>query len=281
MMTRRRSFLTRVSLAARLAPPARRPIAIANWKMYLSSTESVRAAQALRTLVGRLGRRVEVVLCPAFPSLQAVRAALADSRIALGAQDVHAELSGPYTGDVSVTNLRGLTQYVIVGHSERRERYGETDDAVAQKVRRVLSSGLHPMICVGETAEERDDGETTVVVRRQVQNILQGVPALSLARCVFAYEPRWAISRGPGKPAPQPDPRDASEIIRFIRKVAADRAGQRYAERLRVVYGGSVESRTCRAFVCEPGVDGALVGGASTKPAEFAAIIQEILRCHS
>lgn len=260
----------------------RRRIAIANWKMYLGAAECIRAARAIRSGAGRVASRdVDIVLCPPSPSLAPVKEALGSTRVSVGAQDVHAELSGPYTGDVSVLQLRGMVRYVIVGHSERRERYGETDELVAQKVRRVVAAGLSPIVCVGETAEERGDGDTIAVVRRQVETVLHGVSALSLARCVVAYEPRWAISQGPGRPAPQPEPGDPAEVIRLIRKIASDHAGRRYAERLRVIYGGSVDAKTCCAFVREPGVDGALVGGASTKPSEFLAIVRAIATCRS
>lgn len=245
--------------------------------MYLGSDESVRAAKVLRVLLGRVaGKTIDVVVCPSFPSLRSVQDALRGSRLALGAQDVHHELSGPYTGDVPVAQLKGLVQYAIVGHSERRQHHGETDTLVAQKVLRVLSAGFHPVICVGETAEERDGGKTVERVAEQSRVIFQRVPGLSLARCVVAYEPIWAIGSGPDEPAAQPDPEDVVQVMGLIRRRAADHAGQRYAERLRVVYGGSVRAEQAAALAKEPGVDGFLVGGASTKPAEFAAIVKHV-----
>jgi triosephosphate isomerase len=259
----------------------RRPIVIANWKMYLSAAATLRAARATKALAARAATRVDVVLCPSFPLIPAVAAVAKGSRIRVGAQDLHAELQGPYTGDVSAEHLRGLVTYAIVGHSERRRYHGETDELVAQKVRRALHAGLHPIICLGETAEEHTDGETVAVVRRQVDRILTGVPVLSLAHCVFAYEPVWAVSQGVGRPSPQPTPGDAAQVMGLIRKVAADRAGRRYAERLRVVYGGSVDTKTARAFAAEPGVDGVLVGAASTSPVELNRIIRDVLACHS
>lgn len=263
-------------------PSERQPIVIANWKMYLGSAEGIRAARVIRALVSRAaGRVVEVVVCPSFPLLSAVREEFKNSRVQVGAQDAHAEAAGPYTGDVSVTNLRGLVRYVIVGHSERRQFHGETDETVGRKLRQVLHAGLRPVVCVGETAEERDRGETVAKVHRQVQALVSTIPALSLTRCVFAYEPIWAISAGPDRPQEQPDPADAAEVIGLIRKVSADVAGRRYAELLRIVYGGSVTAKSVTAFVSEPGVDGVLVGGASTKPAELAAIVREVRTCHS
>lgn len=260
----------------------RRAIVIANWKMYLSASESVRAARSTRTLTVRLaGRSVDIVLCPAFPLLPAVREALKGSRLQLGAQDLHHEASGPYTGDVAAAHLRGLARYVIVGHSERRRWHGETDEQVAKKMHRAVRAGLLPIVCVGETSEERDAGETVAKIRRQVSLLAAAVPALSLARCVFAYEPIWAISRGPGQPSPQPEPADAAHIVGLIRRVAAETAGHRHAERLRIVYGGSVDGRTVSTFISEPGVDGVLVGAASTTPADFFAIVREVIRCRS
>lgn len=260
-------------------PRSRLPVAVANWKMYLSAAESVRAAEGLRALVGTLSRRMEIVVCPSFPMLSAVRQALGQSRILLGAQDVHAELRGPFTGDVSVDHVRAHVRYVIVGHSERRQHHGETDAAVQGKTARVLTAGLHPIVCVGETAEERDRGDTIKKIRSQVATIVENLPVLDLPRLLFAYEPIWAISAGPNSPAEQPEPREVVEVVGLIRKVASDIGKPRYASQMRVLYGGSVTARSVRPFVSEPGVDGVLVGGASTKPAEFAGIIKEILAC--
>lgn len=258
-------------------PGGRRPIVVANWKMYLGATATVRAARATRLLTARMATRVDLVLCPAFPLLQAVNAVLKGSRIQMGAQDLHHELAGAYTGDVSADHLRGLVRYALLGHSERRRDHGETDEIIAKKVRRALKAGLQPIICVGETAQEREDGDTVATVRRQVERALADIPVLSLAHCVFAYEPIWAISQGVGRSSTQPSPDDAAHIMGLIRKVAADRAGRRYAERLRVVYGGSVERKTVGAFVEEPGVDGVLVGAASTNPVGLNQIVREVL----
>lgn len=255
---------------------------IANWKTYVGAAESVRAARSLRALLQDVaGKAADIVLCPSFPSLAAVAGVLAGSRLLLGAQDVHHEVGGPYTGDVPVTHLRGIVRYVIVGHSERRRLHGETDALVAQKVSRAVAAGIHPIICVGETAEERAAGKTIARVAEQVRAVLPALSSLALGAAVFAYEPVWAISAGPRKPAPQPAPHEAAELIGLIRKLAAGRAGAASATRLRVVYGGSVAPDTACAFVSEPGVDGYLVGSASTKPAGFTAIVREVLRCRS
>lgn len=262
-----------------LMPGDRRPIVIANWKMYQGASATLRTTRAARVLTARMAGRADVVLCPPFPLLPAVQAVLRGSRLQVGAQDVHQERAGPYTGDVSAEHLRGLVRYAIVGHSERRRHHGETDAMVAQKVRAALRVGIRPIICVGETAEERADGKTVARVRAQVERVVAGIPALSLAHCVFAYEPIWAISTGIGQPSPQPLADDATHVMGLIRKVAADCAGRRYAERLRLVYGGSVDAKTVRSFVSEPGVDGALVGAAATNPAELARIVKEVLTC--
>jgi triosephosphate isomerase len=249
--------------------------------MYLGTVESLRAAESIRALASRLARRIDVVVCPSFPLLPQIREVLARSRILLGAQDVHAEERGPFTGDVSAEHVRSFVRFVIVGHSERRAHHGETDETIAKKVERVLKAGMHPIVCVGETAEERDAGETIKKVRTQVATILQGLPVLELPRILFAYEPVWAISAGLGEPSQKPEPGEVAEVVGLIRKVASDLGERRYAQQMRVLYGGSVTAKTVRPFVSEPGVDGALIGGASTKPAEFIAIVKEILACRS
>lgn len=265
-------------MSARLG--VRRPIVIANWKMYLGGPESLRTARAIRVLLSRVSSRsVDVVLCPSFPLLAGVRDVLGGSRLRLGAQDLHAERSGSYTGDVSASTLRGLVRFAIVGHSERRRAHGETDQSVARKVRQALHAGLSPIICVGETSEERDRGATIARVREQVECLLRGVPSLSLSRCVVAYEPVWAISQGIGQPVLKPEPREAAEVMRLIRKVTAEQSSRRTADRLRVVYGGSVEADTVKPFAAEHGVDGVLVGAASTIPAKFAAIVKTVAAC--
>lgn len=259
-----------------------RPIVIANWKMYLGYAESVRAARAVRTLLARTaGRGIDVVVCPAFPVLESVAQVLRGSRIGVGVQDLHPEAAGPYTGDVSVALVRGRARFAIVGHSERRRAYGETDALVAAKALRAIRSGISPIVCVGETLEEREQGETIPTLRRQASAVVAALPALSLVRSLLVYEPVWAISRGPGKPSPQPRPEEAVQLIGLLRKVAADRHGTKAASRLRILYGGSVDARTVGPFSAEPGVDGVLVGAASTAPVSLAAITREVLRCHS
>lgn len=257
---------------------ARRPVIVANWKTYLGMVESVRAARAIRGFLARIaGKEADVVLCPSFPVLPEIHEILKGSRIHLGAQDLHHEPPGPYTGDVSAAQLRGLVRYAIVGHSERRRFHGETDDIVARKAHQAFRIGITPIICVGETAEERDRGETITKVRQQVEAVVRDLPRLSLSRCIFAYEPVWAISTGQGEERPQPEPADAAHLVRLIRKVAAERVGSQTAEQIRVLYGGSVTARTVRPFVAEPGVNGVLVGSASTKPAEFVSIVRGVV----
>lgn len=265
------------------APPVvRRPLVVANWKMYLARSESVRAARTTRSFLARVaGRSVDVVLCPSFPALVGVQEALAGSRLAVGAQDLHAEERGPYTGDVAAAQLAGLARYVILGHSERRRHHGETDELVAAKVRRALRHGLRPIVCVGESAEERDAGETVARLRTSVAAVFHGVPGLSLAHCAVAYEPLWAISVGPGSPSPQPAPEDAAHLLGLARAVLAGRLGRRYAEHLRCLYGGSVDAQTVTAFVREPGVDGVLVGAASITPGGLAAVVHAVRLCRS
>lgn len=255
----------------------RRPVAVANWKMYLSATASLRAAESIRTLGARFASSMDLIICPSFPVLSDVRRLLERSRVRLGAQDVHEEARGPYTGDVSVEHLRHLVRYVIVGHSERRRFHHETDEQVARKAHSVVRAGLFPIVCVGETSEEHAAGVTIERVRAQVRAVFGVLPVLDIPRLLFAYEPVWAIAAGLGAPASQPEPQEVAEVAGLIRKLAAEHAAPRYAERLRVLYGGSVTAETVRSFVSEPGVDGVLVGSASTKPVEFVTIAKTVL----
>lgn len=273
-MPKRTLRSSRTSSASRTL---RRPLVVGNWKMYLSDVESLRAAESLKRLVKRQTGDVDIVICPSFPLLPDVRAALAKNRILVGAQDVRAESSGPHTGDVSILHIRRWARYVIVGHSERRQHHGETNADVARKVHAVLRAGLRPVACVGETAAQRDAGETVAVIRGQAEEILRDISGMDHGRLTLAYEPVWAVRPDQQTVVEQPDPRDVVEIVRLIRRVAAEHHGTAAAERLRLLYGGSVTVATVKQFVGEPGVDGVLVGAASTKPAEFAAIIKEVL----
>jgi triosephosphate isomerase len=251
----------------------RHPIVAANWKMHKTHLEAIQAVQKLSYLVDQADTdRVEVVICPAFTALRSIETLIQSDRLAfaLGAQDVYHEAKGAFTGEISPPMLKALgVRYVIVGHSERRELFGETDAIVNQKVRAVFESGMTPILCVGETLEERDTGGTDDKVRRQIAADLRGVSAEDAASLVIAYEPIWAI--GTGRNA---EPADAGQVVSTIRDALASAYTADVAQGIRVQYGGSVKAGNIRDFMAHPEIDGALVGGASLDPEEFALIVK-------
>jgi triosephosphate isomerase (TIM) len=252
---------------------ARRPIVAANWKMHKTHLEAIQDVQKLSYLLDRDdAERVEVVICPPFTALRSVQTLMESDRLpyGLGAQDVHWEDKGALTGEVAPGMLEALkVSYVIVGHSERRERFGETDANVARKARAAFGHGMTPIMCVGETAEERDTGRTTDKVVGQVREGFSKVGAEQASRAVIAYEPIWAI--GTGRACA---PSDAGEVIRAIRDTLETMYSTDVAETVRVQYGGSVKAGNIREFMAHPEIDGALVGGASLDPEEFALIVK-------
>ena len=247
-----------------------RPIIAGNWKMNKSSGEAVTLVRELRDRLAGVGSGVEVVVAPPFTALAAVREALDGSTLVLGAQNCHWEHSGAFTGEVSAPMLQheGVA-YVIVGHSERRQYFGETDAQVKKKVHALLGAGLRPIVCVGETLEERDAGRTLPVVTRQVKEGLAGVLPAQLPSLVLAYEPVWAIGTGRTATSAQ-----AQEVHAHIRELLVAGFGRELAERVRIQYGGSVKPENAAELMAQPDVDGALVGGASLKAADFEAIVR-------
>jgi triosephosphate isomerase (TIM) len=248
----------------------REVVIAANWKMHTTPAD---AGELARTIASRTrDPGVTRVICPPYVCLAAVRDALvqADPDVAVGAQNVHHELAGAYTGEIAAPMLADLATWVIVGHSERRRDAGETDDLVARKVARALDAGLRPIVCVGEQLDEREAGRATDVVDRQIRGSLDGVePGRARdAGLVIAYEPVWAI--GTGRNASGIDAAAMSDAIR----ASLDGAGWRAAAaETPVLYGGSVTSANIAEFLAEPSIDGALVGGASLKPDEMAGIV--------
>jgi triosephosphate isomerase len=251
----------------------RKPIMAGNWKMHHTHLEAIQVVQKLGfRLDDKDYNRVEVVVCPAFTALRSVQTTIEGDRlrIALGAQNCHWETQGAYTGEVSPIMLAKLrVQYVIVGHSERRELFGETDAMVAKKLRAVLGSGMTPILCVGETLEERDQGTTDDKVRRQVEAALDGLSTDDAQQCVIAYEPIWAI--GTGRNA---TPDDANATIGVIRNHVRAGFDDATADGLRILYGGSVKPGNIADLMAMPEIDGGLVGGASLDPDEFARIVR-------
>ncbi len=243
-----------------------------NWKMHTDREEAIRLAQALVDEVGDPGP-VQVAVCPPFVNLEVVRQIIEPTPIRLGAQHMHEEEAGAYTGEVSAPMLKAVgCRYVILGHSERRQYFGETDAAVNRKIKRALQYGLVPIVCVGETLDERQAGQAAAVVERQVQAALDGVTLASAEALVIAYEPVWAI--GTGHTA---TPEQAQEMHALIRRLLIDRYGESIGRALHILYGGSVKPGNAADLFAQPDVDGGLIGGASLKAADFAAIVRAAL----
>jgi triosephosphate isomerase len=252
--------------------PARTPLIAGNWKMHKTQEQAEEHIQALLPRVSAVDG-VDVAICAPFTDLQAMVDSARGSRVEVFAQNMHHEPEGAYTGEISAPMLSELdVRGVVLGHSERRGLFGETDRALALKVPVALEAGLVPILCVGETEEERDAGETDRKLRHQVQEDLAGVPVERLAEVVIAYEPIWAIGTGRVAALEQ-----AQEAIAFIRALVAGR-DKGAAERLRVLYGGSVKSENASELLALPDVDGALVGGASLDAQEFARIVTAAAR---
>ena len=254
-------------------PTLRRPLISGNWKMNHNHLEAIQVVQKLSyRLTSEDYEAVDVSVHPAFTALRSIQLLIEDQRIpvALGAQNCHWESKGAFTGEISVPMLAKLdVVYVIVGHSERRELFGETDEEVRRKLDAVLAGGMTPIVCVGETLEERESGATDSKITGQVEAALSGLPAEQVAGLVVAYEPIWAI--GTGRTA---TPDDAQATIGMIRKVASGLVGDEVAGRIRIQYGGSVKPTNIAELMAQPYIDGALVGGGSLDPDDFARIVQ-------
>ncbi len=248
---------------------SRTPVLAGNWKMHGTRSEAVALASALAKAVGHVAGR-EVLVAPPFTALEAVASTIAGTDIRLGAQNVHWEPKGAFTGEVSAPMLReaGCT-HVIIGHSERRQLFGETNETVNKRLHAALAAGLTPIVCVGETLQEREADATVEVVERQVAAGLAGIAAGDLARSIVAYEPVWAI--GTGKTA---TPAQAQTVHRTIRNELATIADDLTAARVRIVYGGSVKPDNIDSLMAEPDIDGALVGGASLVAEQFIRIVR-------
>ncbi len=247
----------------------RKKVIVANWKMHKMPEQARHFVHDLLPIV-KDHHRDEIVLCPTFICLPAVIAALSGSHIGTGSQDMHWEKEGAYTGEISAHMLRGLgCSHVIIGHSERRQYFGETDDTVNRKLKSALAAGLQPIVCVGEVLAEREAGLTEQVLRQQCTVCFRGIASVEAAPLVVAYEPVWAI--GTGKTA---TPKMAADAHRVIRAEATRAFGDEAAQALRILYGGSVKPENANALMSETEIDGALVGGASLDPKSFAAIVK-------
>ena len=247
-----------------------------NWKMNLNSAEGADLAKEVSGLVGQQ-TLVGVAVCPAFTSLEAVAKVVEGTNVALGAQNMHAEASGAYTGEVSAEMLRHLfCSYVILGHSERREYFKETDAEVNKKLHAALEGNLKPILCVGETLEQRDSGAMLDVIKQQVEGGLAGVPKDKLENVVIAYEPVWAI--GTGKTA---TPEMAQEVHAAIRKLLTGLYDKTAAARVRILYGGSMKPENAPELLAQEDIDGGLIGGASLKASAFADIVKAAVKLAS
>jgi triosephosphate isomerase len=245
----------------------RRPIIAGNWKMNKTPEEASAMIKELAPLVK--DSDAEVVICAPFTALQAVKEAADGTNIKVGAQNMHWEENGAFTGEVSPVMLKALDiEYVIIGHSERREYFAETDETVNKKVHSAFAHGLTPIICVGETLEQREQGVTRSLVEGQTREALKGLTVENVKACVIAYEPIWAI--GTGKTATS---EDANQVIGYIRNTVADIFGQDAADVIRIQYGGSMKPENAAELMAMPEIDGGLVGGASLKAQDFAKIV--------
>ena len=252
---------------------ARQKFICGNWKMFKTSGEARELVRALAPLVQGVSGKVQVAVAPPYTALAAASEALRGTSIELAAQNCHFEPQGAFTGEIAVPMLADLgVKHCIVGHSERRQLFGETDEGVRKRASALLRGGLLPIVCVGETLQEREAGRTLEVVSRQVRGALQGLAAADVARLTLAYEPVWAI--GTGKTATTAQ---AQEVHAAVRRLLRELSGEA-ADAVRIQYGGSVKPDNAAELMAQPDVDGALVGGASLKAADFSQIVKGATR---
>ncbi len=246
----------------------RRLLIAGNWKMYKTGAETVEFIERLKELLSS-DSAVDVTLAPSFTSLEAAIQAAQGSSISIAAQNVFWEQEGAFTGEVSATMLKSMgVKQVIIGHSERRQYFGETDETVNRRIKAALSGGLVPIVCVGETLEQREAGQTFKILKTQLETGLEGIDSGAARTLILAYEPVWAI--GTGKTA---TPEIAQEAHKFIRETLQDQFDKGLVSSLRILYGGSVKPENTAELLTQPDIDGGLVGGASLKPDVFYGII--------
>jgi triosephosphate isomerase (TIM) len=247
----------------------RKPLIAGNWKMNKTITESISLVKELIDFVKGY-EETEIVICPPFTSLWVTKELVGDTNILLGAQNMYYKDEGAYTGEISASMLQNIgCDYVILGHSERREYFHETSQEVALKVRQALSFSIKPIICVGEKLEERESGSARDVVKEEVEAIFEVLKPQDATKVVFAYEPIWAI--GTGKSATSSD---ANDMIKYIRNLLKDKFGEKISDQIRILYGGSVKPENVKELMSQPDIDGALVGGASLKALSFSRLVK-------
>lgn len=248
----------------------RKAIIAGNWKMNKTRPEAKELLEAIKPLVANAEGKVEVIACVPFTNLETAVNATAGSNVKVGAENVHFEKSGAYTGEISADMLTEVgVEYVVVGHSERRQYFGETDETVNKRTKAALAAGLKPIVCVGELLWERECGITEEVIARQIKLDLYDVSAEDIKKTVIAYEPVWAIGTGKTATADQ-----AQEVCAFIRSTLAKIYDSATADAVTVQYGGSMNAKNCAELLAKPDVDGGLIGGASLKAEDFNTIVQ-------
>ena len=248
----------------------RKKVVAGNWKMNNDLSQSVNLISEIKNAVAGKELNVEIIICPPFTSLETASALVKDTNVKLGGQNMYFEDSGAYTGEISASMLKSVgCEFVILGHSERRAIFGESDEVINKKIKKALSAGLKPIFCIGETLEERESGVTNKIIEKQVRNGLTGISAEELESIIVAYEPVWAI--GTGKTA---TPEQAQEVHKFIRNLIKELYSANSAENLTIQYGGSVKGDNAKSLLSQPDIDGALVGGACLNADSFFDIIK-------
>jgi triosephosphate isomerase len=252
---------------------ARKYLIAGNWKMNLNASEGADLASQVVSMFGHQ-TDVSVCVCPTFTALEAVSKVVNESNVQLGAQNMHFESSGAYTGEISAEMLRHLyCNFVILGHSERRQYFGETDEIVNKKTKAALEANLKPIVCIGETLEEREAGKVKVIIDTQIKGALAGISADQAESLVIAYEPIWAI--GTGKTA---TPEMAEEVHAEIRCLLAELYGAETAEKVRILYGGSMKPGNAAELLAQKNIDGGLIGGAALKASDFGGIVEAAVK---
>ena len=248
----------------------RKVIIAGNWKMNKTAAEGKALVEALKGLVADVcPSKADIVVCPPFTTIAAVAEAIKGSNIKLGAQNIHWAANGAFTGEIAADMLKELgVEYVIIGHSERRQYFGETDASVNARLKTALAKGLKPIVCVGETLDQREKNRTKTVIRKQVTLGLEGISEEDVLNTVIAYEPVWAI--GTGKTATS---EQAEETIKFIRSVIAKMFSRKTANKVRIQYGGSMNPKNVKELMAMPNIDGGLIGGASLKAPDFSQVV--------
>jgi len=242
-----------------------KPLIAANWKMNKDVNEAVSFIKKFKTLINN--NKVDVIICPSFVSLHELSKLVRDTQIKLGAQNMYFEKEGAFTGEVSPLMLKSIVEYAILGHSERRQYFNETDELINKKIKSALQYKLKPILCIGESLKQRNNNETMKIIKNQLMNCLKNISSEEMKNIVIAYEPVWAI--GTGKNA---TPGQAEEVHKFIRELLSKMYNQTISENTRIIYGGSMKPENAKELLSMPNINGGLIGGASLDAKSFARI---------